>query len=190
MESLINLFNRYVSLNPDEVGFLKENVRSMEVTRNQVLLQEGEISREFYFIVKGCLRLYYLSNFEEKTAFFYTEHMFASSYQSFTKQIPATHNLAAIEDAELIVFDLESVVKFTTYSPKFELLARVMMEEELSIYQEIISSFITQNAEERYLKLLKEKPDLIQRIPQHQIATFLGVTPETLSRIRTRILKK
>ena len=71
--------------------------------------------------------------------------------------------------------------------PKFDFLARVMMEEELIVCQDIISSFITLNAEKRYLKLLEKNDQALQRIPQYHLATFLGVTPETLSRIRKRI---
>jgi len=190
MENLISLFKQYIDLSEEELEFLKNNLVTRSVSKNHVLLKESEISTEFYFIDQGCIRLFYNSNEEEKTAYFYTENMFVSSYQSFTKQIPATHNIAAIEDSKLIVFNLESVVKFTSYSPKFEFLARVIMEEELATYQQIISSFITQNAEERYQNFVKENPKLIQRIPQHQIATFLGVTSETLSRIRNRISKK
>jgi len=189
MEELIHFFDKYVDLTTVEISFIKSNVELRTVNKNVILLKEGDCSNEFYFVVEGCLRLYYLNNTEEKTAYFYTENMFASSYQSFTKRIPATHNLAAVEDSKLVVFDLESVLKFTEFSTKFNFLARVIMEDELGTYQEIISSFITQNAEQRYLQLLKKRPTLIQRIPQHQIATFLGVAPETLSRIRSRIMK-
>lgn len=190
MEELIHFFQQHIELNQQEISFLQEQVHIQSIPKNHILLQEGEISQEFYFMVKGCVRLYYNAKDEEKTAYFYTENMFVSSYQSFTKQIPAKHNLAAVEDSDLIVFDIASVSAFTNFSPKFEFLARVMMEEELAMYQQIISSFVVHNAEERYLNLIKEQPELLRRIPQHQIATFLGITPETLSRIRRRILKK
>ena len=188
INELLNFLNRYTKLSEGEIQFVKEHTPIRQVEKNHVLLKEGKISKEFYFIVKGCVRLYYLSNGEEKTAYFYTENMFVSSYESFTRQIPAKHNLVTLEDTSLVVFSVDSVPKFLGFSPKFEFLARVIMEEELSTYQKIISSFITQNAEERYLATLKNDPELLQRIPQHQIATYLGVSPETLSRIRKRIV--
>ncbi len=190
MNHLIDYFGRFVDLSDDEIQFLVENTEVISLEKNNVILAEGQISREFYFVNSGCLRMYYISRGEEKTAYFYTENMFVSSYRSFTKQIPANHNIATIEEAELIVFSLESVQKFVSFSSTFEMLARVMMEEELAAYQEMISAFIAHSAEERYLKLVSEKPNLLQRIPQHLIATYLGVTPETLSRIRSRIHKK
>ncbi len=189
-DTLINFFNERIELDSDEQAFLQKNTVLRAVQRNEVLLKQGHVSREFFFVVSGCVRLYYESGLEEKTAFFYTENMFVSSYQSFTKQIPAKHNLVALEDSRLIVFDFESTLRFLEYSPKFDALARIVLEDELAIYQDIIASFVTQNAEERYLYLLNNNPMLFERIPQHQIATYLGVSPETLSRIRRRIIKK
>lgn len=190
MENLIRYFNSKIELSNQELEFLLEHAEVKSFSKNSLLLREGEISRAFYFIERGCVRLFYLSDHEEKTAYFYFENMFVSSYESFTKQIPAKHNLVTVEDSTLVIFDAETVFKFLNFSPKFESLARIVMEEELSIYQNIISSFITQNAEQRYLNLLRDQPQLIKRIPQHQIATFLGVSPETLSRIRKRIVHK
>ena len=187
MNELIAFFKQYVEFTDSELAFIKGNTKIIDIPKNELILKEGDVSTAFYFIIKGCVRMYYLNDGEEKTAYFYMENDFVSSYQSFTKQLPAKHNLATVEDSQLVVFDLESVMKFTSYSSKFEFLARVIMEDELAVYQDIISAFVTQNAEQRYLDLLQHKPQLIQRIPQHQIATFLGVTAETLSRIRSRM---
>lgn len=190
MESLIQYFNNYVTLTNDEINFIKDNTSIQRVPKNQFLLQEGKVAQAFYFIMEGSARLFYVSKGEEKTAYFYTENMFVSSYQSFTKQVPSEHNITTTEDSQLIIFDFMTVQKFIQFSSTFEQLARIMMEEELSAYQKMISSFITKNAEERYTDLVDEKPDLIQRIPQHQIATYLGVSAETLSRIRKRVMNK
>lgn len=190
MDSLINLFCSHVDLTEEEVCFLKENSKIQVYPKNNLLLAEGQISKEFFFVLKGCLRLFYTSGLEDKTAYFYTENMFVSSFLSFTQKSPAKHNIATIEDSTLVVFNSDSVEKFMEFSPKFAILAKIMMEEELITYQQIISSFVTQNAEERYIDFIENQADLIQRIPQHQIATFLGVSPETLSRIRNRIVKR
>lgn len=190
MDEIIQIFSRYLDLTSDEITFLRENSEVNSYPKNHTLLYEGQISQSFYFVIKGCLRLYYLSGIEEKNAFFYTENMFVSSFLSFTKQVPSKHNIATIERSKLVKFDLNAVEKFMNFSPKFGMLAKIMMEEELATYQQIISSFVTKNAEERYLDFTTNHSELIQRIPQHHIATYLGVSPETLSRIRKRISKK
>lgn len=190
MNELIKLFNSHLDLNEEEIQFIRDHSEIQTYPKNQVLLAEGAVSKAFYFVIKGCLRLYYLSNGEEKTAFFYAENMFVSSFLSFTKQLPSTHYIATIEASTLVRFDFRSVENYISYSPKFSMLARIMMEEELAIYQKIIASFVTMNAEQRYLAFAQEHGDLLQRIPQHHIATYLGVSPETLSRIRKRIAER
>ncbi len=190
MNDLIKFLNQRIPLSEEEFNYLKTEVEILNVRKNQILLSEGLVSSEFYFVIQGCLRLYYTSDSEEKTAYFYTENMFASSYESFNKRIPAKHAIAAVEDSILTVFKYEQVERFLSFSPRFEILARIVMEEELAACQSIISSFVTQNAEMRYLSLLRDERKLTERIPQYQIATYLGVSPETLSRIRKRIVRK
>jgi CRP-like cAMP-binding protein len=190
IENLIKYFEQYINLDANEKFFLEENIPVKTVKKNHLLLAKGETSKEFFFIINGAVRLFYNSDLEEKTAFFYFENMFVSSYESFTKQIPSKHNLQAIEESVIAVVSFDIAYKLIELFPKFEFLVRVMMEEELIVCQDIISSFVTKNAEKRYLELLETNDRLLQRIPQHQLATYLGVSPETLSRIRKRIYAK
>lgn len=187
MEGLIQHLEKYTPLSQEEKDYLIQNVPVKTLQKNEFLLKEGEISNAFFFILKGSVRLFYNVGIEEKTAFFYFENMFASSYESFTKRVPSKHNLQTIEPTDVAVISHEAANDLLSHSPKFELLARIMMEEELIVCQEIISGFITQNAEQRYAKLLSSNSQLIQRVPQYLLATYLGVTPETLSRIRSRM---
>ncbi len=188
IEDLIQYFEQYISLGQEERNFLIENVPVKKVSKNTLLLREGDISTEFYFMLSGSTRLFYNSEVGEKTAFFYFENNFVSSYESFTKQVPAKHNLQVIEDSTIAIITAEVAYKLVQLYPAFDFLARTMMEEELIMCQEIISNFITLNAEERYLKLIESNDQILQRIPQHQLATYLGITAETLSRIRKRIV--
>lgn len=190
IDKLIKYFRQYTSLQEDEVSLIKEIIPVRNISKNTRILEEGKISKEFYFILEGGVRLFYNYEGTEKTAFFYFENQFVSSYESFTKQVPAKHNLQTIEDSKLAFINQEAAMQLVTQNPKFDFLARVMMEEELIIYQNIIANFITMNAEQRYRSLLESNPMILQRIPQHQLATFLGVSPETLSRIRKRISSK
>lgn len=190
IHELINYLQEHIELEEKEVVLFQELIPVRTVKKNTFLLEEGNVSKEFFFILKGGVRLFYLTDTIEKTAFFYFEKQFVSSYESFTKKIPAKHNLQTTEDTTIAVISAEAAYKLLNTHPKFEILARVMMEEELIIYQEIISSFVTMNAEQRYVGLLDSNPKILQRIPLHQLATYLGVSPETLSRIRKRITSK
>jgi CRP-like cAMP-binding protein len=122
--------------------------------------------------------------------FFYSEHQFITVYESFIKGLPSKFYIECLESTTLAVFSYENEMKLLEQIPKLELLARLVMEEELSIYQEIIASLITLSPQERYNKLIKKDPKLVQRIPQYYLATYLGITPESLSRIRKRIKEK
>ncbi len=190
LDLLITYFEQYITLDETEKAYLYKHVPVKTIEKNQTLLAQGATSTEFYFILKGAIRLYYQSEIEEKTAFFYFENMFVSSYESFTKQVPSKHNLQTSRQSTIAIVSYEVAHKLLDLFPKFDFLARVMMEQELIVCQDIISSFVTLNAEKRYLKLCETNHPLIQRIPQYQLATYLGIAPETLSRIRKRITLK
>ena len=183
IEALLTFFEQYTSLTEDEKNYINAHIPIKEIQKDELLLAEGEVSKAFYFIIK-------IEKIKNEHVSVYFENMFVSSYESFTKQTPSKHYLQAIENTSVAVISHEVAYKLLELFPRFEFLARVMMEEELIVYQEIIASFITLNAEKRYLKLVQTNPELLQRIPQYQLATFLGVTPETLSRIRKRIISK
>lgn len=188
MESpLITYFKNYLSLSYQETEFLDKNVPIVEIKSDDFLLKAGEISSAFYFVIEGFIRMYYLVDGVEKTTFFYEKNDFVSSYESYTQQAPAKHYLQPIKDSKVAVFDIDVVSEMLSKFPRFELLSRIVMEKELAIHQDIISFFITMNAAQRYVNLAENKPHLLQEIPQYHIATYLGVSPETLSRIRKRI---
>lgn len=187
---LLEHISKYIEVNNAEAAFIREHIPVQTFAKDTVLLQEGEISKTAYFNIKGCVRLYCLINGEERTTFFYTEGQFIASYQSFTKQIPSAHSLKCLEDTTLAVIPFEAEKQLLQQFPKFEHLSRLLLEEELCFYQEMVTTFIALNPEERYLHLLKNQPELIHRIPQYHLATYLGITPVSLSRIRKRILGK
>ncbi len=190
LKPFIDHLTRLLPLNDEETNFMTERLMVKSFDKRSIILESGAISNEFYFILKGCVRMFYHVDGEEKTTFFFVENQFVSSYESFVKEVPARHSLACVDPTDLVVITKESAFEMLSFSKNFDTLARIMMEEELGIYQNIVASFITLSPEERYLDLIKNRPDLIQRIPQYQLATYLGVNAESLSRIRKRIASK
>lgn len=155
--------------------------------RGTVLLKEGQYSKEGYFVIKGCLRSYYMIDGEEKTTAFFTELESLTPLCVVNNQ-PSGHYVAYVEDSILTVAnpDMETII-FEKF-PRFETLCRVLSEELLAKSQATLDDFKTTSPEQRYLNIQKTRPDLLQRVPQHQLASYLGITPQSLSRIRKRLL--
>ncbi len=154
------------------------------------LLSEGESSNNCYSIIKGCVRQYYIVDGIEKTTFFYTEEQSIFSFKNSSNNKPTSFYLSCVEDTTLSIISLEEQKAIYEKFPKLEALSRASLLEELRNYQEMLASYITTSPEERYKKLLNERPDLLNRVPLYQLASYLGIKPESLSRIRKRILQK
>lgn len=172
-----------------ETEFLLSQFEHKSIKKKTDLLSAGEVAKEIYFIVKGCLRLYYEKNGIDISGYFFTENTFAGAYESFTKKQKSRHSIETIEDCELLCINYEKLQSLYREAPKMNEFIRKVLEERFFSLHQLFTSLIMDSPEERYIKLLNERPDLLQRIPQHQIATFLGVTPVSLSRIRNRVLK-
>lgn len=190
MDRLIDIINVYTSLTEKEELLLQEAIEKKVYHKNEVIFSEGNISDEIYFVTKGCVRLFYNVDGNDKTAFFYTEGKFICAGESYTYNIPAQENYQAIEQTEVYIFTKSKSEILLREVPKLEVIARIATENELITCQKVIASFVTKSAEERYLDLLQTQKELFQRVPQQYIASFLGVSPETLSRIKTRIHRK
>ncbi len=190
MQKLLESIQPYIKITKAEEQVLYNAVSKRTLDKNEILFSEGKVSDEIYFVTQGCIRLFYNANGNEKTAFFYTENQFICAGESYTFNIPARENYQAIEPTEVIIFKKNKTETLLQQVPKFEIIARIATENELITCQKIIASFVTQSPEERYLSLLEQQGALFQRVPQQYIASFLGVSPETLSRIKARIFKK
>ncbi|GAB3002436.1 Crp/Fnr family transcriptional regulator [Cyclobacterium sediminis] len=190
MEKLIENIQLYTSLNKDEIDLLREAVDKKTFRKNEMIFTEGKIANDIFFVTKGCVRLFYNVDGNDKTAFFYTEGQFICAGESYTFNIPAIENYQAIENTEIFVFGKSRINRLLELAPKFEVIARIATENELITCQRVIASFVTKSAEERYVDLLNTQGELFQRVPQQYIASFLGVSPETLSRIKTRVFNK
>ncbi len=158
--------------------------------KKTILLQSGKIANEVYFIVNGCVRLFCYKDGHELSTYFFTENMFAGSYDSFISRKPSKVSIETLEDCEVFILTHQSLEELYAIFPKMNEFIRKAIEERFVLLHNLFISYLLNSPEERYLTLLKERPELLQRITQHQIASFLGITPVSLSRIRNRVSKK
>ncbi|MGE4541261.1 MAG: Crp/Fnr family transcriptional regulator [Bacteroidales bacterium] len=179
-----------MSLSPEEIKVVDTLIPIKEFKKGQLLLIEGSIARECYFNIKGCVRSYQIINGEERTTQFFVEGDPIASLLSYLNKTPANHYFECIEDSTLAVLSFENEQKLYKQHPKFEALCRNSIEQEFGKQQDILQNYLTKNPEERYLMLQETRPELLRRVPQYHLATFLGVQPESLSRIRKRIAQK
>ena len=189
-DELLDLFSAFPSLNEEEVKAISENIVIGSFKKGTILLKEGQVSKECYSVLKGCIRQYYIIDGDEKTTAFFIEGEAVASFSSYANQTPSKHYLVCVEDCSLTVGTKEKEIEMISKFPKLEPIIRSEMEKNAGKAQEEHSFFITSSPEERYLNLIKNRPDLLNRVPQHQIASFLGIKPESLSRLRKRLVSK
>ncbi|MDR0368770.1 MAG: Crp/Fnr family transcriptional regulator [Bacteroidales bacterium] len=191
--NLDNEFVKFLSKKtslPDELlNIIVENAVIQNFKKGTLLLKEGDRANECYLVLKGCIRSYMIKDGEEKTIEFYTEEQPVSP-PNFGKTIPSELYLECIEDTVATISTSEYEAEMFGKYPELESVCRIMTEEMATGYQTAFVDYKLSSAEERYLKLQKERPELIQRVPQYQLASYLGIQPESLSRIRKRISKK
>jgi CRP-like cAMP-binding protein len=180
--------SRFVSFSESEKHLVENAFSFQRVPKKTVLVKEGEVARELYFINKGLIRLYYTKDIEEITGFIFKEYLFASSYDSFLSKTPSIQTLETLEDCELLVIGYNELEELYETVPKVNILTRKVAEQRFINGQRILSSFILDSPEERYRKFTEQHGDLLLRVPQHMIASFLGITPVSLSRIRKRVM--
>lgn len=186
---LFDFISRYISITEDEKNALLALDLFRTVKKGTVLLEEGEKSKNSYFVLKGCIRTYYLIDGEEKTTAFYTEMDVLTPHCVISKTT-SDYFISCVEDSILLVSNTDMGVEINSKFPKFDMMCKLLSEELLAKQQINFNEFKTSSPEQRYLSLLQKRPDLIQRIPQNQLASFLGIKPQSLSRLRARILKK
>lgn len=158
--------------------------------KGTVLLEAGKVATDSYMLIKGCVHMYYDVDGDQRTTEFYTEGQSVASLYSFINQVPANHYLACVEDCTLVVWSYAAEKELFGKYPRLESGCRVSMESDFGEHQEKLAGFITKTPEQRYLDLMENRPELLQRVPQYLLASYLGVTPESLSRIRKRIFAK
>ena len=190
MENLLfDFIERYISLTEDEKNAMVSLDIFRTVKKGTILLEAGQKSNDGYFVLKGCIRTYYMVDGEEKTTAFYTEMEGITPNCVLSKE-PSGYYIATTEDAVITVSNPAMEVEIFEKFPKFETLCRVLSEELLVKQRISFDDFKISSPEQRYLHMLQKRPDLIQRVPQHQLASYLGIKPQSLSRLKARIIEK
>lgn len=187
---VLNTIKNLTGFSESEVHIILNYFEPRYIKKRTQVLKTGYIAKEVYFILKGRMRLFYEKDGLDISAYFFTENMFAGAYDSFTTQKLSRHAIETIEDSDVLVISYINLQKLFVEFPKMNEFVRKVLEERFVSLHELFTSQILDSPEERYVNLMKYRSDLLQRIPQHQIATFLGITPVSLSRIRNRILRK
>ncbi len=161
-------------------------ITDLSLPSKTVLLEAGEIAGRLYLIRKGCLRLFFCSEEKDMTFQFFFEGDFVASFDSLYKRQPSLFGLESIEPAEVSAIERDDFYDLVEKVPAVRRYYEEKLIERFHVYQRLFLSRIKDTPQQRYEALLKEHPDMIRRVPQHYIASYLGITPVSLSRIRSR----
>jgi CRP-like cAMP-binding protein len=188
---LLNYLTQFINLTKEEEEHLKSFLRHRKLRKRQYLLQAGDPCLYETFVIKGCLRSYSVDNDgTEHILQFAIENWWIGDLYSFLSGTPASLNIDAIEDSEVFCIEKHDLERLYIEIPKFDRLFRVLFQNAFLAQQHRNLSKNSQTAEEQYLEFISKYPTLEQRVPQHQIASYLGLSPETISRIRKQQSRK
>lgn len=189
-QQILQRLSQFISLNPEEQDHFISKLQVREFKRKELILMEGQVCRYSYFINYGCLRYFYNVDGQENTAQFFFENGWYTDYESFLSGKPSKQNIETLEKSQMLLLSAKDMQQLYLDIPKFERFGRIMAENAFLGVRKRSEMLENQTAEERYLSLMKERPKVFERIPQHYIASYLGIKPPSLSRIRKRILAK
>jgi CRP-like cAMP-binding protein len=184
--------DKLVILNDEEWTVFESYLTLRTLLKKDHFTRSGEVCKELGFILKGSVRLYHIKDGEEITGYFCLNNEFISSYTSFLKQIPGLPYIQALENTLLITLSFNAMRKLLNHpvtAYKMERFGRLIAENLVFCYEDRMQGFVTQSPEERYATLLHSNPRMLQHIPQHYLANYLGITATSLSRIRKRIFE-
>ena len=189
-EQILKRISLFISLDKREEDIFVSKLIVKRFKKKELILQEGDVCKYAYFINSGCFRYYYNIDGQENTAQFFFENGWYADYDSFLTGKPTKQNIETLENSELLLLSSKDLQQLYIEIPKFERFGRMMAENAFLGIRQRSEMLENQTAEERYLTLMNERPKVFERIPQHYIASYLGIKPPSLSRIRKRIFGK
>jgi CRP-like cAMP-binding protein len=187
LEQLLNHIKTYYQLGPEAREALYSCFEQVIVSKNEYLLTEGTVCRRLYFLETGALRGFYTVDGKEITHWFAFENHFATSFHSFITQEPAVENIQLLEGSVLWSISKETLSGLLNKHHEIERLVRIIYEQYYIRLEERFVNAHFRTAAERYENLLQQSPHILDRVPLGYIASYLGISQETLSRIRTKL---
>lgn len=191
IQPLLSYFERYLPLDLEETRVLEGVTSQRKIKRRQFILQEGDVCKHYTFVVEGCFKMYGVGkNGNEHNIQFASENEWIADIGSFHSEEPSNFYIEAIEPALILQIKKQDLLFLYVNLPKFDRNFRVIIEDKFIELQNQVLQNISSTAEQRYLAFLEKHPKLAQRLPNTQIASYLGITPEFLSKIRKDLSKK
>lgn len=187
LRKFLGQFNRF---KPSDIDLIIENTTIEFFKKGDFVVTEGQISDKCYLVLKGCLRQFKMIDGVEKTSGFFIEEMPLVIYSSYLDGKPSEFNIQCLEDTILVSGTREKELEMQLESPILEHITSLIMFSDYRKAERYIALLNNYNPEERYLKFMKSNPNFLNRIPLVHIASYLSITPESLSRIRKRIVQK
>ncbi|MES2691769.1 MAG: Crp/Fnr family transcriptional regulator [Bacteroidota bacterium] len=184
--TLLHTLNQIVKLDEEEISIICQRFKPLTISKGDFFLQEHAISKQVGFLQKGLVRYFVHKNDQEATFEFTKEGEFVSDYQSFNTQTPSLQNIQAIEDCELLIISYPDLQYIFKHAPHGDMLGRVILEHRFDVMVGQLMAIYMQNQETRYRHFIQQYSDLAQRIPQYMIASYVGIQPQSLSRIRRK----
>lgn len=191
MAKILENINKIVTLTPEEELLFLSKIEIKTYKAKTVLLSAGEISKYSYFVNSGLLRSFNINdNIVEHILSFACEGWWIGDMYSLISQKPGNLFIEVLEDTEVVLLTRQTQNELFNEIPKLERFFRILTENSLVAHQERLMDNLSLPAEERFDKFCKRYPTIIQRVPQKQIASYIGVTPEFFSKMKSRLLKK
>ena len=194
---IMDIFHRFrqyianhVSLSSSDWDRIRSVTESSQVAAQELILREGTVCRHLYFLDQGLLRFFQWIDGEDRTKFFTYEQQLFTAQQSFSTQQPARENIQALEDSALLLIPCEEVQRLRQEVPAWSAFTYRVMSQVNIWTDELLVASLNETAEQRYRRMLDEQPDRLQRIPLKHLASYLGIAPESLSRIRRKVAQR
>lgn len=182
--------SKFVTITDEEFNMFVSKMKPRTLKKNEHFLREGEICHNAVFLINGCVRYYFIVNGEEKTGQFFFDSSWYTDLESFVSGEPSEQNIQALETSECLIISKKDLHQLYERSHTFERFGRLLVEYGFLGLRKKNKLLTNMSPEERYLDLLKNRPRVIERIQLIYIASYLGIQPESLSRIRKRIFNQ
>ncbi|MCF6280453.1 MAG: Crp/Fnr family transcriptional regulator [Flavobacteriaceae bacterium] len=188
-ESFLNYIDEHITLSEDEKTFLLTKLNFRKYQKGQYVVQQGDVCRYENFVVSGCLKTFFVDNEgDEHVIMFSVENWWSADLSSFFTQTPADYNVLCLENTEVIQIGFEEIEELYINIPKLERFFRILFQNSIVAFEKRLVRNLSMTAKDRYLYFKKRYPQIEQRVPQYAIASYIGVTKEFLSKIKSQLI--